>query len=70
MDIFSNININQNEIFNPKIHNSQAPPSNPVNGQIFYSTQDGSLMCYGKGKWSTATIAAMTNIEIEEIIKN
>ena len=53
------INLEKNELQNPKIHNLASDPSGAVEGQMYYNTTDNQLKFYD-GAWKVVSTSAGT----------
>lgn len=59
------IDLNKNEIRNPRLHQLAADPSSPVNGQILYRTDTNKIRAYINGAWQDlATVADLASAGI------
>lgn len=47
----SNVNLNKNELQNPRIHNLAADPGSPVEGQLYYNTVSKKKRTYNGTTW-------------------
>ncbi len=60
-EIFAlDIDLLQNQILNGVIHNLASPPSNPVQGQVYFNTTDKILYYWNNVEWVDSTETAVT----------
>ena len=55
INYLNNIDLNKNQIQNGVIHVLAGPPSNPVEGQIYYNSTDSRLYFYDGSNWIDAS---------------
>lgn len=64
-NILVSINMNKNEVQNPRVQNLAAAPSNPVAGQVYFNTVDKELKVYDGNNWKAVgdkyTLPVATN---------
>ena len=46
IEYLASINLNKNELQNARLHYASTLPSNPVEGQIFYDSDDNQAKIY------------------------
>lgn len=66
--ILTNLDLNKNELQNARVQNLAAAPSNPVEGQIYYSTVDKKTYQFDGTNW--IAMGAGENNAIEEVKVN
>lgn len=57
-----NINLNQNEVQNVRIHNLATAPSSPVAGQIYYNTASNNMFMWDGTVWQPWKDAGVTSV--------
>jgi hypothetical protein len=51
IDFYSSIDLNKCELQNAALQNLPSPPSNPVEGQVYYDTGDDQIKLYANSAW-------------------
>lgn len=60
---YDNVDLNKNEVQNPRMQNLGSAPSSPVTGQFYYDTGEGRAKVRHSGSW-----AAMSGLTAAEIL--
>ncbi len=58
------INLNQNQLVLPRIHNLASAPGTPVGGQLYYNTGTKILACWNETSWISLMGAGSTNLSL------
>lgn len=65
MLFLNNIDLNKNELQNARVHFLASAPSNPVEGQIYYNSQDHGIWVYNGTRWSDITNPFDNLVDVE-----
>ena len=60
LNYLTSIDLNQNELLNPRIQNLASDPSTPVAGQVYFNTGTGLLRVYAGSQWLNLAASSST----------